>query len=92
MELGKTKLLHTQGVAFATPFFKGGENVENMMVVFMNIGVFFMPILCAVFCLNLVSILKKIKNEEKTTVNTAWLIISFTLIMWSIAMLGVASA
>ena len=53
------------------------------------IGLFLMPILCIIFCLNLVSILKKLKHEEKTTVNTVWLTISFTLIMWSIAWLAV---
>ncbi len=47
-----------------------------------------MPIWCVIFCLNLVSILKKVKHEEKTTVNTVWLTISFTLIMWSIAMIA----
>ena len=52
------------------------------------IGLFLMPILCIIFCLNLVSILKKVKHEEKTTVNTVWLTISFTLIMWSIAWLA----
>ncbi len=51
-------------------------------------GGLLMPILCVIFCLNLVSILKKVKREEKTTVNTFWLTISFTLIMWSIAILA----
>ena len=55
------------------------------------IGLFLMPILCIIFCLNLVSILKKVKHEEKTTVNTVWLTISFTLIMWSIAWLAAGS-
>ncbi len=54
------------------------------------IGGFLMPILCVIFCLNLVSILKKVKHEENTTVNTFWLTISFTLIMWSIAILAAA--
>lgn len=55
------------------------------------IGLLLMPILCVIFCLNLVSILKKVKHEEKTTVNTVWLTISFTLIMWSIAWLAVST-
>lgn len=62
-----------------------------MIVTFLSIGWFLMPILCIIFCLNLVSILKKVKNEEKTTVNTVWLTISFTLIMWSIAIIASAS-
>ncbi|GKV70076.1 hypothetical protein NCCP2716_25740 [Sporosarcina sp. NCCP-2716] len=44
-----------------------------------------MPIWCIVFCLNLVSIMKKVKQEEKTTTNTVWLTISFTIIMWTTA-------
>lgn len=62
-----------------------------MFVAFLNIGWFLMPILCIIFCLNLVAILKKVKKEEKTTVNTVWLTISFTLIMWSIAIIASAS-
>ncbi|MFB5089371.1 hypothetical protein PGC35_19635 [Psychrobacillus sp. PGGUH221] len=58
-----------------------------MTYAFAFIGLFLMPILCIIFCLNLVSILKKVKHEEKTTVHTVWLTISFTLIMWSIAWL-----
>ena len=57
---------------------------------FLFIGLLLMPILCVIFCLNLVSILKKVKHEEKTTVNTVWLTISFTLIMWSIVVLASA--
>ena len=64
--------------------------MENIVIAFLYIGWLLMPILCVIFCLNLVSILKKVKNEEKTTVNTAWLTISFTLIMWSIAMIASA--
>jgi hypothetical protein len=58
-----------------------------MTYAFAFIGLFLMPIFCIIFCLNLVSILKKVKHEEKTTVNTVWLTISFILIMWSIAWL-----
>ncbi|MBD7943211.1 hypothetical protein H9650_03695 [Psychrobacillus sp. Sa2BUA9] len=61
-----------------------------MIYAFIYIGWLLMPILCIIFCLNLVSILKKVKHEEKTTVNTVWLTISFTLIMWSIAMTAAA--
>ncbi|MBS4177000.1 hypothetical protein [Lederbergia citrea] len=66
--------------------------MEDMIIVFSYIGLYLMPILCVIFCLNLVSILKKIKIEEKTTVNKAWLTLSFTLIMWSIAMIAFANA
>ena len=62
-----------------------------MIIASLNIGLFLMPILCIIFCLNLVSILKKVKNKEETTVNTVLLTISFTLIMWSIAIIASAS-
>lgn len=66
--------------------------MENMFFAFLYIiGWLLMPILCVIFCLNLVSILKKVKHEEKTTVNTVWLTISFTIIMWSIAMIASVS-
>jgi hypothetical protein len=59
-----------------------------MSIFFAYIGWFFMPILCIVFCLNLVSIIKKIFNEEPTVRNTFLLTLSFTLIMWSIAIIS----
>ncbi|UGB28748.1 hypothetical protein [Metabacillus sp. B2-18] len=62
-----------------------------MIVAFLYMGWFLMPLFCIIFCLNLVTILKKVKNEEKTTVNTVWLTISFSLIMWSIAVIASAS-
>lgn len=63
--------------------------MEILEFIFFYMGWLFMPIWCIIFCLNLVSILKKVKHEEKTTANTVWLIISFTIIMWSIAWLAV---
>lgn len=62
-----------------------------MIITFWFVGWFLMPILCIVFCVNLVSILKKIKDREETKINTIWLTISFTFIMWSIAILASAS-
>jgi len=60
-----------------------------MGIFFAYIGWLFMPILCSItFCLNLVSIIKKIFNEEPTVRNTFWLTLSFTLIMWSIAIIS----
>ncbi|QVY60472.1 hypothetical protein [Cytobacillus gottheilii] len=61
-----------------------------MMIASLYFGWFFMPVLCIMFCLNLVSILKKVKNDENTAKNTVWLTISFTLIMWSIAIIASA--
>lgn len=61
-----------------------------MLYISSLIALLFMPVLCVIFCLNLVAILKKIKSDEKTAVNTTWLTLSFTLIMWSIAILALA--
>lgn len=55
------------------------------MVIFLFISIYFIPILSIIFCLNLVSILKKIKNDQPTAINTFWLTTSFLLIAWSIA-------
>ena len=55
------------------------------MIVFLFISFYLMPILAIIFCLNLVEIIKKIKKDQPTAVNTFWLTISFVLIVWSIA-------
>ncbi|AXI01030.1 hypothetical protein DV702_15680 [Sporosarcina sp. PTS2304] len=62
--------------------------MDILYIFFYWIGWWLMPIWCIIFCLNLVSILKKVKHEEKTTANTVWLIISFTIIMWTTASMG----
>ena len=49
-----------------------------------DIGLYIVPILSIVFCLNLVSILKKLKTDEKTSINTFLMTTSFLLIMWCI--------
>ncbi len=54
------------------------------MLFFVYMGFYFMPILGIIFCLNLVSIIKKIKQDEKTAKNTFWLTISFIWIIWTI--------
>jgi hypothetical protein len=61
-----------------------------MIIPFLYIGWFLVPILSIIFCLNLVIIIKKVKMDEKTTVNTIWLTTSFVLITWSIAILASA--
>lgn len=60
------------------------------MLFFGVIANYFMPILSIIFCVNLVSIIKKTKNNESTSFNTFLLTISFVLITWSIAMVGLA--
>ncbi|CEG27214.1 hypothetical protein BN1002_02070 [Bacillus sp. B-jedd] len=63
-----------------------------MVSLFAFINVFLTPVLAIVFCLNLVSIIKKSKTDESTSVNTFWMTISFVLIVWSIAAIVVASS
>lgn len=58
------------------------------MFFFGVIANFFVPILSIIFCINLVSIIKKTKYEESTSFNTVLLTTSFVLITWSIAMVG----
>lgn len=57
------------------------------MIVFLYIGVYLTPILSIIFCLNLVTIMKKIKRDEKTAIITFWLTLSFTLIAWTLVMI-----
>ncbi|MBD7937231.1 MULTISPECIES: hypothetical protein [Cytobacillus] len=54
------------------------------MLTFSFIGFYLMPVLCIVFCLNLVSLLKKIRDEKETEKNTFWLTVSFSLIIYTI--------
>lgn len=57
-------------------------------IVFIIIGFYLMPIPAIIFCLNLVEIIKKVKNDESTSANTFWLTTSFILIVWSIAIIS----
>ena len=59
-----------------------------MIIPFLYVGWFLIPVLSIVFCLNLVTIMKKVKNDQDTSKNTIWLTISFLFIMWSIAILS----
>ena len=45
----------------------------------------FIPIFCIIFCLNLVTIIKKAVEKEDTAKNTFWLTLSFIVIIWSIS-------
>ena len=58
------------------------------MLTFSFIGFYLMPVLCIVFCLNLVSLLKKIRDEKETGKNTFWLTVSFSLIIYTIMSLA----
>ena len=60
---------------------------DSLIQIFAIIGFYLLPLYSIVFCLNLVSILKKIKYEENTNKNTLWLVVSFTLIIGTFASL-----
>jgi len=47
------------------------------------------PILAIIFCVNLIAIIKKVKDEEPTSFNSFLLTFSFVLIVWSIAIMAV---
>ncbi|PZX07405.1 hypothetical protein C7437_101518 [Psychrobacillus insolitus] len=55
---------------------------------FIFIAVYGTPILAIIFCLNLISIIKKVKAEENFSINTVWLTVSFAIMVWSIAVAG----
>ncbi|QTD42085.1 hypothetical protein [Sporosarcina sp. Te-1] len=54
------------------------------MEVLAIMGVYLNPILAIVFCINLVSVMKKIKREEETERNTFWMSVSFAYIVFSL--------
>lgn len=56
-----------------------------MEILLVIVGSLLMPVLAIIFCLNLVEIIKKIKNEEATAKNTFWLTTSFIIIVWNIS-------
>ena len=56
-----------------------------MIQIFAIIGFYLLPLYSIVFCLNLISIIKKVKYEENTSKNTIWLVVSFTLIISTFA-------
>lgn len=56
-----------------------------MEAFFIFIRIFMMPVLGTIFCLNLVTIIKKVKKEGPTAANTFWLTVSFILITRSTA-------
>lgn len=60
------------------------------MIIFLLISIYVMPILAIIFCINLVEIIKKVKDEQPTASNTFWLTTSFILIVWSISISALA--
>lgn len=56
-----------------------------MYIFFEIIAELFVPIFSIIFCLNLVTIIKKAVEKENTARNTFWLTLSFVVIMWSIS-------
>lgn len=58
---------------------------------FVFIAVYGTPILAIIFCVNLVTIIKKGKEDQPTIFNTFLLTASFTLMAWSIAFAALAN-
>ncbi len=58
----------------------------DLMETLVFMGLFLNPILAVVFCLNLISIIKKSNQEKKvsTQENTVWVTISFAYIIFSL--------
>ena len=65
---------------------------DYMIQIFAIIGFYLLPLYSIVFCLNLVSILKKVKYEENTSKNTIWIAVSFTLIICTFASIIVGAS
>jgi hypothetical protein len=51
-------------------------------------GFYLLPVYGIIFCLNFVSLLKKIKGTENTGKNTVWFTVSFILIITTIGALA----
>ena len=58
---------------------------------FFFIAVYGTPILAIIFCVNLVTIIKKVKEDQSTAFNTFLLTTSFILMAWSIAFSALAN-
>lgn len=58
-----------------------------MIEFFAVFGFYLLPVYCIIFCLNLVSLLKKIQEEDSTTKNTIWFTISLIFIIMTVASL-----
>ncbi|CAI9392517.1 hypothetical protein [Bacillus sp. 522_BSPC] len=58
-----------------------------MIEFFAIFGFYLLPVYCIIFCLNLVSLLKKIQEEDNITKNTIWFTASFVFIIMTIASL-----
>ncbi|MDL4839487.1 hypothetical protein [Aquibacillus rhizosphaerae] len=62
------------------------------MDIVLILGFYALPVLSIVFCLNFVSIIRKVKNNEGTTYNTIFMTGSFTLLIWYFASLIISTA
>lgn len=50
-------------------------------------GFYLNPVFAVVFCINLVSLIKKVKSDKETKQNTIWISVSFAYIVFSISLL-----
>ena len=55
-----------------------------MSMFILIICMYVMPFLGLIFCINLLSIIKKVKNEEAYGLNSFLMTVSFIFIVWSI--------
>ena len=53
-----------------------------------ELGIFVNPILAIIICVNLVAIMKKVKNNEDTTINTIIVSLSLAYIVFTITILA----
>ena len=54
-------------------------------------GIYLNPVFAVVFCINLVSVIKKVKSDKETKWNTFWISVSFAYIVFSITVLILAT-
>lgn len=53
-----------------------------------ELGIFINPILAIIICVNLVAIMKKVKNNEDTTANTIIISLSVAYIVFTLTILA----
>lgn len=57
-----------------------------------GVGFFLLPILCIIFCFNLIRLIEKIVHGGVTFRNTCWMTGSFTMIVMILASLALMAA
>ena len=60
----------------------------NVVICFAELGIFINPILAIIICVNLVTIIEKVKNDEDTSINTIIVSLSLAYIVFTISILA----